>query len=235
MKTILKFYLNSFLRLFDLEINSRDRQKISYSFDFDFVKYFGDHNNITIFDVGANKGQSINRFKSIFKNSIIHSFEPDRNCCEIIKKNYKNDKDIFINQVAASNLNEKKKLNYYYQSTDNSFFKKNNDDIIKSEQVETIKLDDYIKDRNIERVHILKIDTQSFNKEVIEGAKKTLIEKKIDIIEIEMNLGEYYEKKNNFTEIESFLQNYKLAGLNKGGSLINDKNFYLDVYYMKKN
>lgn len=235
MKTFFKFYLNIFLRFFDLELNSRDRQKISYSFDFDFVEYFGAHNNITIFDIGANKGQSINRFRSIFKNSIIHCFEPDTNCCEIIKKNYKDDKDIFINQVAASNLNEKKKLNYYYHSTDNSFFKKNNDKIIKSDQVETIKLDNYIKDRNIERVHILKIDTQSFNKEVIEGAKKALIEKKIDIIEIEMNLGEYYEKKNNFIEIESFLQNYKLSGLNKGGSLMNDKNFYLDVYYTKKN
>ena len=152
-----------------------------------------------------------------------------------MNKNYGKNKDIFINQSAASNLNDKRELNYYYQSTDNSFFKKNNDKIIKTDQVETIKLDDYIKDRNIDKIHILKIDTQSFNKEVIEGAKKTLSEKKIDIIEIEMNFGKYYEKKNNFLEIENFLQNYELSGLNKGGSTINDKNFYLDVYYMKKN
>ena len=29
-----------------------------------------------IFDVGANKGQSITRYKKIFQNPIIHSFEP---------------------------------------------------------------------------------------------------------------------------------------------------------------
>jgi len=34
------------------------------------------------FDVGANKGQSISRFKKISFNSVIHSFE-------LIEKNYK--------------------------------------------------------------------------------------------------------------------------------------------------
>lgn len=234
MKTFFKFYLNLFLRFFDLEIVSKDRQKINYSFDFDFPKYFGSHNKIIIFDIGANKGQSINRFRSIFKNSIIHSFEPDEECCKIIKNKYKNDKDIFINQVAASNFNDKKNLNFYYHSTDNSFYKKNDDKIVKTSQVQTLKLDDYIKDKNIEKIHILKIDTQSYNKEVIEGLKKTLSEKRVDIIEIEINLGQNYEKKNSFFEIENFLQNYQLAGINKSGSILNDKKFYLDVYYLKK-
>ena len=41
-------------------------------------------------------------------------------------------------------------------------------------------------------------------------------------------------KKNSFFEIENFLQNYQLAGINKSGSILNDKKFYLDVYYLKK-
>jgi len=36
--------------------------------------------NPIIFDVGANEGQSIKRFKSIFPKSIIHSFEPIKEC-----------------------------------------------------------------------------------------------------------------------------------------------------------
>ena len=135
MKTFFKFYLNLFLRFFNLEIVSKDRQKINYSFDFDFPKYFGAHNKIIIFDIGANKGQSINRFRSIFKNSIIHSFEPDEECCKIIKNKYKNDKDIFINQV-ASNFNDKRSK-FYYHSTDNSL-QKNDDKIVKTFQVQTL-------------------------------------------------------------------------------------------------
>ena len=56
-------------------------------------------------------------------------------------------------------------------------------------------MDDYIKDKNIEKINILKIDTQSYNKEVIEGLKKTFSEKRVDIIEIEINLGQNYKKK----------------------------------------
>ena len=40
-----------------------------------------------IFDIGANEGQSIERFKSLFPDSIIHSFEPDINLYSILKKN----------------------------------------------------------------------------------------------------------------------------------------------------
>ena len=32
--------------------------------------------NPIIFDIGANQGQSIERFKKIFNNPIIHAFEP---------------------------------------------------------------------------------------------------------------------------------------------------------------
>ena len=225
MKTFFKFYLNLFLRFFNLEIVSKDRQKINYSFDFDFPKYFGAHNKIIIFDIGANKGQSINRFRSIFKNSIIHSFEPDEECCKIIKNKYKNDKDIFINQVAASNFNDKKDLNFYYHSTDNSFYKKNDDKIVKTSQVQTLKLDDYIKDKNIEKIHILKIDTQSYNKEVIEGLKKTFSEKRVDIIEIEINLGQNYEKKIVFLKLKTFYKIINLLVLIKADQYLMIKNF----------
>ena len=34
-------------------------------------------NLVTIFDVGANKGQSIDFFCKIFQNPIIHAFEPN--------------------------------------------------------------------------------------------------------------------------------------------------------------
>ena len=43
-------------------------------------------NEITIFDVGANEGDSIKRFTSLFFNPIIHSFEPT---IELVEKNKK--------------------------------------------------------------------------------------------------------------------------------------------------
>ena len=113
------------------------------------------------------------------------------------------------------------------------FTKKKDDKIIKSSTVHTETLDEYIDKNNIQKIDILKIDTQAFNKEVIEGAKISLQNKIIDVVEIEMNFGSYYEKVNNFLEIENFLSKYKLAGINKAGSILDNDKFYLDVYYLK--
>ena len=234
IKYIIKFYLNLFLRFFNLEIVSKDRQKILYSFDFDYQKKFNPFDDLIIFDIGANKGQSINRFRSIFKNSIIHSFEPDINCFKNLEKNYKNDKRIFLNDFALSDKSKEKRIFYSYSSsTDNSFHKKKDDTIIKSTLVNTITLDNYIKEKNITKIDILKIDTQAFNKEVIEGAKNAFNNKIVDVVEIEMNFGNYYEYANNFYEIEKYLSKYKLAGINKAGSILDNEKFYLDVYYIK--
>ena len=54
-----------------------------------------------IFDVGANKGQSIKRYKKLFKNSIIHSFEPNIDEINNLKKEYNNKKEIFLNNYAV--------------------------------------------------------------------------------------------------------------------------------------
>ena len=45
------------------------------------------NSDITIFDVGANEGDSIKRFRSLFKKSKIHSFEPTDELISKIKKN----------------------------------------------------------------------------------------------------------------------------------------------------
>ena len=47
--------------------------------------------NPIIFDVGANTGQSVNRFKRIFNDPVIHSFEPQHNVFKQLQNNYPSD------------------------------------------------------------------------------------------------------------------------------------------------
>ena len=54
-----------------------------------------------IFDVGASKGQSITRYKKLFQNPIIHSFEPNIDELNILKQKYINDKNLYLNNVAV--------------------------------------------------------------------------------------------------------------------------------------
>ena len=52
-------------------------------------------NKPIIFDVGANQGQSIKRFKSIFSDPIIHSFEPLKEDFLKMDNEFKNDNKVF--------------------------------------------------------------------------------------------------------------------------------------------
>ena len=58
------------------------------------IKKLINNKNIMIFDVGANRGQSIDYFKKIYPTSIIHSFEPVKEEYQKLIHNYKS-KSIF--------------------------------------------------------------------------------------------------------------------------------------------
>ena len=195
-----------------------------------FYNYLIKSNAPTIIDVGANTGQSIEEFKKIFKNPTIHAFEPQEDCYKILKKKFKKYKKIKINPNALSDSSKFKKFYYHtFESRNKSelsgFYKLNKlskDSInLKNKnykkkyvkninyyfKLKTIKLDDYIKKNKINKIDILKIDTQGHENKVLLGAKKNL--KNIKLIRLELMFYDLYEKKLSFFEIEKILRDYK--------------------------
>ena len=63
-----------------------------------------------IFDVGGNKGQSIKKFKKIFPESQVYSFEPTPQSCQKMIENYKNDSSIKIYEKAVGEKMKEKYL-----------------------------------------------------------------------------------------------------------------------------
>ena len=74
------------------------------------VNNFLDKEKITIFDVGANTGDSIERFRNIFQNYSIYSFEPIPEIFKKLEKNYSKNKNNNLYNLALSNNTEKKKI-----------------------------------------------------------------------------------------------------------------------------
>ena len=70
------------------------------SLSFDDIYNLKIKDNPVIFDVGANQGQSIERFRKIFPKSIIHSFEPIKKEFEMLRNKYNKDENIKINNHA---------------------------------------------------------------------------------------------------------------------------------------
>ena len=125
--------------------------------------------NPIIFDIGANDGQSIKRFNSIFPKSIIYSFEPIEELFKKIIKLY-NTKNFIVNNFALGEKEEKKIFYINKHSFTSSFFKINNkykelhdfDKAQKTTNVKVMTLDKYIKLHNVKKIDILKIDTQGY-------------------------------------------------------------------------
>ena len=160
-----------------------------------------------------------------------------------------------IYNFAVGQKVEKKFLNVYENGGHSSFFKKikgtrwekkNNQSHIKERnkfkleekkiEVEMITLDNFCENYKIDNIDFLKIDTQGYEKFVLEGAQNLLKNRKIKIIKLEMIFSEIYEKSASFYDIEGYLHdNYKLISINNFGNTIDDINFSCDVIYVLKN
>ena len=220
------------------------------------IKKLINNKNIMIFDVGANRGQSIDYFKKIYPTSIIHSFEPVKEEYQKLIHNYKS-KSIFLNNEGVADSNKLLKL-YTTKGTAHSSFLKispntpwlkkrarywntiSKNFIIKVEKIKMITLDEYCKKKNISGIDILKIDTEGFEDRVLQGAKKLLNNNKIKLIMTEIKLDKTHGKPNSFFDIEKYLvknnfRAYALEILGNGfASRLNDS-FGCDILYFNEN
>ena len=204
-----------------------------------------------IFDVGANKGQSITRYKKLFQNPIIHSFEPNIDEVNILKQKYINDKNLYLNNVAVGNKKGNLEFNINAISGHSSFknlipnttwIKKRSNSLkiddknytTKKINAEIITLDDYVNEKNLTSIDILKIDTQGFEDKVLLGAQNLLKNNRIKLIQLELIFSEIYESPLNIYDVEKTLipNNYKLFGVSNGGSLISHYIYQSDFIYI---
>ena len=179
----------------------------------------------TIFDVGGNEGESIDFFLNLFDNPKIYSFEPETKSYQKLLKKYGKNKTINLFKFAFGNKKEELKLKINVKSSTSTLSKINvkskyyylkslilnrskNNVFLGEEKVKVKKIDDFFYQKKIKTIHILKIDTEGFELNVIKGAKKVMKKTKIIIIEFQLNdmYLNYYPKKiddflinNNFT------------------------------------
>lgn len=199
-----------------------------------------------ILDVGTNKGQSIDFFQNICPQAIIHGFEPNIDLFDKLKTKYKSNQKVVLNNVGASNITGK--LTFYKNILDetssfeelnmnSSYLKKKSDvlgveknQIISEEQeVNVIRIADYIFNEKINNIDVIKIDVEGHEysclKGLFEGEKLNC---QIDYIQIEHHEDDMYKNKTSFNEISAYLMkyNFKESGRIKHGF----GNFYEVVF-----
>ena len=245
LRQILKFGVN--LAGFEL------RKKPAYSFE-DITPNLITDPSPMIFDVGANRGQSIERYKAFFPQSYIHCFEPSMEEASRLRKIYQYDRSITINEAAVGASNGVQEFFLNANSAHSSLKKLRSDTdwleirsrelkvdkhnyTVGSANVNVTTLDEYCAAHQIEHIDVLKIDTQGFEENVLIGAENLLKKGAISLIQLELTISEIYEEPLAIYDVEKHLVpiGYKLFGSSRAGNLLSDYIYETDHIYVSAN
>ena len=160
----------------------------------------------TIFDVGANIGQTAIEFSKIFPSTTIHSFEPVKSSYLELEKSAKKYKNIIPNKVALGYenttlnivLNEDSELNSLNDVVDSNAYQ--------TEMIDVITGISYCTKNNITAIDLLKIDTEGFELNVLKGFGDTFLTNNIKFIYCEVGFDPQATNKTHFSLIEEYLR-----------------------------
>jgi FkbM family methyltransferase len=148
----------------------------------DIDRHFGIRNVKTVFDIGANVGQSAALYAKSFPEADIYSFEPVLETFTALVRNTKSLSNVKAFNCAFGDRDEAMQINITEDSTGSSITHYRN---AKTETISVCTLDAFSKDNGIQRIDFMKVDTEGFELEVIAGAQQMLQAQHIDILYLE--------------------------------------------------
>ena len=165
-----------------------------------------------VLDVGASRGQFALHLRSLgYKNRIV-SFEPLSSEFERLKKNARNDSAWKVYHCALGDICCRGEINVAANKESSSLLKMlpshvsaaPDSSYIGKEEIEQETLDSVFADICSENDRVfLKIDTQGYEKKVLEGAAESL--PSIDTVQLEMSFIPLYEGEALFCELFEYL------------------------------
>jgi FkbM family methyltransferase len=163
---------------------------------------------VTAFDVGANRGQTVERLVQTFPKVSIHAFEPSPSTFAELSQALAGHKGLTLNNCGVGSQKSEMDFIENTNSDMSSFLELGPEGwggVIQRIKVPVTTVDDYSAERGIEHIHLLKIDTQGFDFEVIKGADKMLAGGRIDLVLTEIIFGRLYEGLPRFDAIYAYM------------------------------
>lgn len=177
-----------------------------------------------IFDIGAHKGDYTKIYRDLGYKGLVYLSEPhpetykvlsqkmkdsDMNHCLNIGFSDKEGTQLIYDQDMSSNKSGSPHATIYADViTDMHKY-----NTIQSTEVFLTTLDSFVKNNNIDKISLLKIDTEGNEFPILKGAERLLKEKKIDFIQIEfgeMNVASRYFFKDFYDLLNHSYYLYRL-------------------------
>jgi FkbM family methyltransferase len=167
-------------------------EQLPWGVDFalDVARQVPDFRFATVFDVGANVGQSALEFSDAFPGAAIWSFEPFTEAFEELARVTADQRNVTCVKLALGSEPGLVTVALDEHNVHNSLLRA----VAGSTQgrVETVEvrtLDDFTAEHGIERIDFLKIDTEGFDLEVLRGAERMLRAGAVPFVQVEVGMG----------------------------------------------
>jgi FkbM family methyltransferase len=176
----------------------------------------------TILDVGSNKGQSIAFFRQIFGKAQIFGFEPNPVLFNKLLTEWNSDNKVFLSHVGVSEAPGDLELQITVTDETSTFEPLNPDSdylkmkakvlgvkpeemVVERYRVKVIRLADFIREQQLPRVDILKIDTEGHEYKCLKGLfdGNTVLP---EYIQLEVHEDDMYVNREELRQIPELLR-----------------------------
>ncbi len=192
-----------------------------------FLDSYLSDNVKVVFDVGANIGEYsgllLKKSKALGKDIELHIFEPLSVCFKKIENEFSNEKKVFANNFGVSDNETSTEI--YFDVEGSSFaslyqrdLQSLNKELNKKEKIKLRRLDNYIKEKNISGIDLLKIDVEGHEVSVLKGIGKFLSPDFINVIQFEYG-GANLDSRTYLKDLYAILKNkgYIVCKIMKNG------------------
>ncbi len=203
MKKIIRRLLNSF----GVDFSRYDPNRIGKDVLRGISKFLPTDSPV-VFDVGANVGQSVKKFRSVFPRCIVHSFEPSPSTFGVLKNELLAFENVHLCNCALGATPGKLPFFENTFSDMSSFLPLGASGwgtIAQETLVDVQTVDEFCKTKNVSRIDVLKLDTQGYDLEVLRGAENMLTHSNVGLVYLEIIFPGMYEELPSFSDIYQFL------------------------------
>lgn len=175
----LKQFVKSGFRSLGVHVSTLEAQPFGVNPFFDAAVLCPDAS--VVFDVGANVGQTVDKVRLVMPRAVIYSFEPVPATFKALVAHTSGYTGVETINCALGDCKGQVKITLSDISGQNTLLTSAKPGVAK-DAVPVITVDDFAAERGIQRIDLLKIDTEGYESAVLQGAKGMLSRGAIDLI-----------------------------------------------------
>jgi FkbM family methyltransferase len=192
----------------------------------------------TLFDVGANVGQSVTKFVHLWPKARIYSFEPSPTTFTHLTAAHGAKPNVTLINAGVGSEPGSLSLRESTTSVMSSFLAVDQrawGEVYKETSVPVVTVDQFCAERDISSIAFLKIDTQGFDHQVLLGAQKMIASGQVRFLQIEAIFDDLYSGVVRFDKTYGLLADWGFAPLGYfSQSERNDVLSFCDVLFEKR-